>query len=100
MPNINISIPHQLPPEQALTRIKDFIAQAKTQYSNEIGNLQENWNGHVGTFSGSARGLSVSGILTVEASVVAVELTIPFAAMLFKGTIESGIRDQLTKLLS
>lgn len=100
MPTINVSVPHKLPPGEAVKRIRELLSRATAEYSGQISNLQENWNATVGSYSASVRGFSVSGTLTVEASVVLVELTIPFAAMLFKGQIESGIRDQLTKVLS
>ncbi len=100
MPNINLSVPYQLPQDEALERIKAYITRAKAQHSDKIGNSREEWNGNVGTFSSSDRALSASGSLTVDPSVVVIQITLPFAGVFFKGKIESAIRDQLTRLLS
>jgi len=100
MPNLNIAIPHNLSQDDALKRIKDAIAQAKVEHSNSIKDLQENWNGNVGTFSGSAMGQTASGTITVNASEIVFNLELPFAASFFKRPIEAGVRDFATKLLS
>jgi Putative polyhydroxyalkanoic acid system protein (PHA_gran_rgn) len=41
-----------------------------------------------------------SGTVAVIPSDVTVQITLPFAASLFKSKIESGIRDTLTKILA
>jgi len=99
MPNLNIAIPHNLSQDDALKRIKDAIAQAKVEHSNSIKDLQENWNGNVGTFSGSAMGQTASGTITVNASEIVFNLELPFAASFFKRPIEAGIREFTTKRL-
>jgi hypothetical protein len=100
MPNLNISIPHKLSQDEALRRIKDAIAKAKVQYTGKIEDLQENWNGSVGTFSGSAMAQAVSGTITVNPSEVVLDLALPFAATFFKGKIEADIRAFTAGLLS
>jgi hypothetical protein len=100
LPNLNISIPHHLSQDEALQRIKNAIAQAKAQHSGKIQDLKENWHRNVGTFSGSAMGQAASGTITVNASEVVLDSTLPFAATLFRGKIEAGIREFAAKLLS
>jgi hypothetical protein len=100
LPNLSVSIPHNLSQEEAQRRIQDAIAQAKVEYSGQIKDLQENWSGNVGTFGGSAMGQTVSGTITVNASNVVLDLALPFAASFFKGQIETGMRELTTKLLS
>jgi hypothetical protein len=100
MPNINVAVPYQIPQEEALSRIQNFVSQIKTQYSSAITDFQESWNGSAGTFSGAGRGFSASGNIVVNPSQVVVDLTVPFAAMFFKGKIESTLREELAKLLS
>lgn len=100
MPNINVSVSYQIPQDEALTRIQTRIAQVKTQYGDKVSNLKENWSGYVGTFSGSARGFSVSGSLVVNPSVVTVEVGLPLVAFIYKGQIEEAIRSDLTTLLA
>jgi Putative polyhydroxyalkanoic acid system protein (PHA_gran_rgn) len=100
MPNVKVSVPYQIPQDEALTRIKARIEQIKAQYADTVSNLSENWNGYLGTFSGSARGFSLSGNLTVNPSLVTVEVALPFVAFPFKGQIESAIQTELTTLLA
>jgi hypothetical protein len=45
-------------------------------------------------------GHAASGTITVKASEIAVEMTLPFAATFFKGKIESSVREFAAKLLS
>jgi len=47
-----------------------------------------------------ASGLSISGVLLVEETLVAVSGPLPLAAVFFRGQIERTIRDELRKLLS
>jgi len=100
MSTISVSVPYQISQDEALKRIKGFVADAKVKYSNQVSDLLENWNGNVGAFSGSGSGFAVSGTIAVNPAVVAVELTVPFAAIFLKGKIESGITDALTRLLA
>ena len=100
MPNVKVSVPYQIPQDEALSRIQARIVQIKAQYASTVSNLTENWNGYVGTFSGSARGFSVSGSLAVSPSVVTVDIALPLVALPFKGQIETGIRNELTALLA
>jgi hypothetical protein len=80
MPNLNVVVPYKLSQDEALQRIKSAIAQA--QQSGKVNDLQENWNGNVGTFRGSAIGQSASGTITVNPSEIIFALTPPFAASL------------------
>lgn len=100
MPTVNVSVPYQISQDEALARIQARVAQIKAQYSNKVSDLRENWSGYVGTFSGSARGFSVSGSLVVNPSVVTVELALPLIAFVYKGQIEAGIRNELITLLA
>ena len=99
MANFNISIPHQLSQEEALSRVKSLLAQLKAQYSVKLGGLHEEWNGNVGSFSGASPVGAVSVTLTVNPSEVVIEGELPAMATFFKGKIESGIRKELDALL-
>ena len=100
MPSLNMSVSHHLSQDEALNRIKGLLGQVKTQFSDQISDLRENWSGNKGTFSFSAMGFSVSGTLTVKSGEISLESTLPFAALPFKGKIESTIRERATALLT
>jgi hypothetical protein len=100
MPNLKISIPHELPQDEALRRIKSAIAHAKKQYGEKIDELRESWNGTSGTLDVTAMGQKLSVVLTVNSSDVTVQSSLPMIAMMFRGKIESAIRQEGTKLLA
>jgi hypothetical protein len=100
MPELTVSIPHQLSQDEALRRIQTAIAQVKTQYSDKVAGLHEEWNGYRGNFEMSAQNLQVSGTVTVNPSDVTVHTTLPFFMSLFKATIESRVKDEVSRILA
>jgi hypothetical protein len=99
MPDLIVSVSHRLSQEEALRRIQAALAKGKVQYSGKIDDLRENWNGFVGTFQLSAQNQQVSGTVEVNPSDVTVQITLPFFASMFKRMVETGMREQLTKVL-
>jgi hypothetical protein len=100
MPNLNISVPHQLSQDEALRRLKSAIGDAKKQYGDKIDDLQESWNGYTGTLNVAAMGQKLAVVLTVNPSDVTVQSALPMIAMMFRGKIEAAIRQEGTKLLA
>ena len=99
MPKINMTIVHKLSQDEALIRIKGLLGEVKTEFGDKVSNLKEDWNGYTGTFNFSAMGFKVSGVLTVHESRVDLAGNLPFAALPFKGKIETTIRERAEKLL-
>ena len=99
MPNLVVSINHSLPQDEALRRIQVTVEQVRTQYSDKIDDLQQSWNGYIGTLQFSARGYQARGTVTVNPSNVTVQTTLPFIASLFQSTIEATMRNELAKIL-
>ena len=95
-----MSVPHHLPPEEALKRIKTLLGEVKAQYADKITSLREDWNGNTGRFNLTAMGFSVAGMLAVKPSEVQLTADLPFAAILFKGKLESTIRERAETLLA
>jgi len=100
MPDLNISIPHQLSQDEALGRLKSAIADAKKQYGENIDELQETWNGYSGTLDVAVMGQKLAVVLTVNPSDLTVQSALPMMAMMFRGKIEAAIRQEGTKLLA
>jgi hypothetical protein len=100
MPDLNISIPHQLSQDEALRRLKSSIADAKKQYGDKIDELRETWNGYSGTLDVAVMGQKLAVVLTVNPSDVNVQSALPMIAMMFRGKIEAAIRQEGTKLLA
>jgi Putative polyhydroxyalkanoic acid system protein (PHA_gran_rgn) len=99
MPDLIVSVSHQLSQDEALRRIQAALAQAKAQFSDKIDELHEGWNGYVCAFQIFAQNQEVSGTVAVNPSDVTVETTLPFLASFFKTTIESRMRDELKRVL-
>ena len=100
MAGLNMTLQHNLTQEEALVRIKRLLGELKVQHADKISNLQERWNGNVGSFSFTAMGFSVSGTLTAKISTVELAGKLPFAANFFKGKIEKTIRERAETLLA
>ena len=100
MANFQMSVQHKLTQEEAMNRIKNLLSEVKSQYAGSIDKLHEEWNGNSNTFNFTAIGFSVSGVLTVLPAEITLACDLPFAASLFKGKIESAIRDKAESLLA
>ena len=99
MPKIELNIPHELSQSEALNRIQHFLPQLKVQHSDRIKDLEESWTGSKGQFRFKISGFKVSGTLQVGENFVLFNGEIPFAALLFKGTIEETINAKAMELL-
>jgi hypothetical protein len=100
MPTLNVSVPHQLTQDDALRRIQNLIAQAKTEYADKVTILQESWKGNVGTFVASGFGHKIEGNITMHPSDVTLVSSLPAAAIFFKAKLEAKVREILGKALS
>jgi hypothetical protein len=99
MPTIELEVPHDLTPDQALSRIQNLVTDIRSKYGSQVTNAEEHWNGHHGSFSFTVMGFDVSGIISVKDNVVQMEGKIPLAASFFKGQISSIIRQETEKVL-
>jgi hypothetical protein len=100
MTKLNMTVPHHLPEDEALKRIQGLLENMRMQFGDKISDLHEQWNGNIGNFSFSAMGLRVSGVLTVKPSEVELSGDLPLLAAVYKGKIESTIRQQAEILLA
>ncbi len=99
MASIKISLPHKLPKEEALKRIKSLLSKVKIEFSEAVSDLKESWDGNTGKFSFSAKGFSISGTLVVNEALVQLDGKIPFAVSFFKKKIEAVIETEARKVL-
>lgn len=100
MPNLNISVPHKLSPDEALMRVKNAITQIMADYQSVIKNPTEKWNGQVGEFSAKVMGMSISVTLWVNGSEVNISGNYPLAGIVYKTRIESEIRKAAERILA
>lgn len=99
MPSLNVSIPHHLTENDAILRMKNLFREVVSEYAGTIGDLQEEWTGNSGHVKFSAMGMPLYGTVFVTPSQVDITAELPFTAMMFKGMIESTLREKASKLL-
>lgn len=99
MPKFNVAVPHTMSQPEAAEKLKGFTEKIKEYYQDQVSDLEQSWEGDVLNFKFATFGMKVSGQMAVEEEQVVVSGDLPFAAAMFKGKIESGMREQLTKLL-
>lgn len=100
MPKLDVTVPHNLQPEEAAARAKRLVAGLQSQYKDQVRNVRENWNGNNADFSFDFMGFSVSGNFIVEPGKAHLSFDLPFAAMAFKSRIETAIREKATSLFA
>jgi Putative polyhydroxyalkanoic acid system protein (PHA_gran_rgn) len=100
MPGFNLSVAHNLNPEEAVQRLKKVIRELQAQYADKISNVEESWTENSGKFSFNVMGFSISGTLSVAPKTVELDGKIPMSAMLFKSKIEGLIREKMSELLA
>jgi len=100
MPKIDVSVPHRLAQQEAMSRIKGLVHQLKAEHGATLGDLREEWTADTGTVSFSAMGFALSGTVAVTPGDVRVSGDLPLAASFFKNQIEATIRDRAAALLA
>jgi len=91
---ITVSIPHQLGRAEARRRIESGFAKIIHQLPGSGGAYSERWDGDRLTFSVSAIGQSVAGVVNVLDAAVTIEIELPGVL----GVIASGLKDRLQKV--
>jgi Putative polyhydroxyalkanoic acid system protein (PHA_gran_rgn) len=99
MSKLDITIPHELPQQEALSRIQGLLKKLQEEQKETIKDVSEKWNGNEGEFSFSAKGFDLSGVLKVEENSVTINGQLPFALSFFKGMISDVIKKKAVELL-
>ena len=96
MAKFNVVVQHEIQRELAVTRLRGFADKIRGDTPVEVSELEEVWdeNGNL-TFSFKALGFKVSGSMVTCESKVTVVGNLPFAALPFRGAIETQIADQV-----
>lgn len=100
MSQLDISVPHQLPQEEALSRVKNLLAEVQEEQKHLIDDLSEEWDGNNAKFSFNAKGFSLDGTIQVNEKDVTIQGDLPFMLSFFKGKIEEVIKNKAAAILS
>jgi hypothetical protein len=99
MPKFHVTVPHPLSQQDAIAKLNGFVDLLRSRYQGQLSGLEESWDANVLSFGFKTYGIQVNGKITVSDHQLDLDGDLPIAAMMFKGKIESGIRDELTKLM-
>jgi putative polyhydroxyalkanoate system protein len=100
MPGFSVEVPHTLGQAVAVERLNGLLDRIAEKYQDQIKDVENQWTGNQLTFGFKTYGFHIRGTLDVLPEQVKIEGQLPLAAMMFKGRIESSIRDEIVKLLS
>ena len=100
MPKLNLERPHDLGREEATRRLKDRFTFVQSNFQGRLTDVTEEWNDSTLTFGFKAMGMKVAGNVVVDESRVKVDARLPMAAIMFKGTVEQRVRQELDRLLA
>jgi len=100
MPKIKLSVPHQLGQDEAKSRVSKLMAETRGQFGDKVTDLEEAWTGNIDAFRFCAMGFDIDGQLEVQPAEVLIDINLPWAALPFKGRVESEILKHARKLLA
>ena len=99
MPVLNMSIPHSLPKEEAMYRMKRFLSNLRIRYAEEVDDVQEFWQANLARFDLIVRGKHLAGTLEVEEREILVALNYPPEDEPNISHMEAHIRDVVEPIL-
>jgi putative polyhydroxyalkanoate system protein len=100
VPKFAVRVPHTLTQPEARSRLERFADVLQQKFQNQVSELQQSWDGDTLRFGFKTYGIPLTGGITVGESDLAVDGDLPFAAMMFRGKIESSIREELERLVA
>jgi len=95
-----VEVPHQLSREEALSRIKSLISDLKSQYGNQVSNVNEKWTDNRCDFSMKLKMFKISGSILVDDSRAQIRGRMPPGTGRFEGKAKGLIEERAKKLLS
>ena len=99
MPKFNVQVPHSLSREEARTRLERFADNLQQKFQTQVSDLNQTWEDDTLRFKFKTYGIPLSGGITIGDASLDVDGDLPFSAMMFRGKIESSIREELERLV-
>lgn len=100
MPKFGVRVPHTLSQVEAHSRLERFAEVLQQKYQDKVSDLSQSWEGDTLNFSFKSYGIQLKGGIAVNDKDLELNGELPFAAMMFKGKIESEIREQLERIVA
>ncbi len=100
MAKFNVVVDHQGEREEAVTKLRQLTERMREEIVVEVTEIKETWDdsGNL-DFSFKALGFKVSGSMVTCASKVTIMGSLPFAALPFRGAIESQIAEKIREAI-
>lgn len=99
MPKFTVEIPHTHAAPDAKARLERFVEMLQSEHGEKVSDLSQSWVGNTLSFGFKTFGIKIAGTIEALDNLLRVTGDLPFTAMMFKGKIESEIKQQLTRLL-
>ena len=80
--------------------VEGLLPALTEQFGGSVSNPSSTWQGDVLSFSFRARGFDIKGTLEITDTDAVLDVTLPFAARLFEGSIRSSVERELDQFLS
>jgi putative polyhydroxyalkanoate system protein len=100
MPKFSVQVPHSLPQAEARTRLERFAESLQQKFQKQVSDLHQSWEDDTLRFRFKTFGIPLDGGITVSDTDLNVDGNLPFSAMMFRGKIESTIREELERLVA
>jgi putative polyhydroxyalkanoate system protein len=100
MPKFGVTVPHKLGKENARSRLEQLIQILEKKYEGKVSDIDQSWDGDTLRFRVKTFGIQLSGNIAVSDNELKLDGELPFAAMMFKGKIESDFKEQLERLVA
>lgn len=100
MPKFGVRVPHELSQQEARSRLDRFAERLQQKFEGQVSGLEQSWEGDTLRFQFKTYGIQLTGGIAVTENELNLDGELPFSAMMFRGKIESAIREQLEKLVA
>ena len=97
--DLTVRIPHQLPQDEAVRRIRSGIETLQSRYGDRLAKVEAQWTGPHMEGSVTAMQRAITGTVDVEPGTVIVTIRLPFMLALLKDKILTFVQANGEKIL-
>jgi hypothetical protein len=97
MPKVRVAVPHELEPDLVVERAGPYIEKIVEDFQGD--DLEIAWEGRSANFSFKSLTFSIKGDVAVSENDIAINVDLPFAAMIFKDKVEKAIGKNLQRAI-
>jgi len=97
---MKVEIEHNLPQDKAISCAENIFKDLSEKFKDEFSDLEQKTKANKISFSFKARGMGLSGNITVNENQVIIESRLPLAARMFQALIENKIKENADKMMA